>query len=175
MGDRRRTAGRTAPHIAGVPLTPGPLVIVLKCPEATQKTFQCWPPQDAILGGSIEAVAASYTPEPHGAKLRLFNLGEGIGAASLARDGTPLAGGITFGLGSEWDDVPLTDGEFTVSSGGAAVATRRVAPRDQEVLTLWLLGSNNATQPAFAPRLLPFDDAPHNGAFCTSNLTAHRH
>eukprot|EP01047_Picozoa_sp_COSAG01_P033847 COSAG01_NODE_2510_length_7546_cov_498.494427_2_plen_149_part_00 len=68
---------------ATIPLTPGPLVVVIK---------DSWPPSTAK---NIETIAASFVPPNNGSAVRLFNLAEDINVASLQTgSGDHLASGI---------------------------------------------------------------------------------
>eukprot|EP01046_Picozoa_sp_COSAG06_P039116 COSAG06_NODE_4584_length_4125_cov_103.384501_9_plen_128_part_00 len=65
-----------------IPLTPGPLVVVLKdsCPDRDEPTSKCgpaWPPSKAT---AVETIAASFVPPKTGSAVRLFNLAADVHA-----------------------------------------------------------------------------------------------
>eukprot|EP01062_Namystynia_karyoxenos_P005974 TRINITY_DN1207_c0_g1_i1.p1 TRINITY_DN1207_c0_g1~~TRINITY_DN1207_c0_g1_i1.p1 ORF type:complete len:552 (+),score=195.16 TRINITY_DN1207_c0_g1_i1:80-1657(+) len=166
------TRGQKLLTVPDLPLTPGPLVVVLKCPEPTESAHPCWPPQDPQLGASIETIAASYSPEASGSKVRLFNLAAGAKTASLTLAGGngTLASSIKFGQGSDWMQVPVSGDKFTATDGSKAIATSTVTPQNKEVLTMWLIGNENATDAAYKTQLEALEDAPHNGLYCENSL-----
>ncbi len=56
----------------GIPLTPGPLMVVIKVASSqVANTTGYWPP---ALPDAIETIAASYIESASMSKLRLFNL-----------------------------------------------------------------------------------------------------
>eukprot|EP01051_Picozoa_sp_SAG22_P001040 SAG22_NODE_36_length_27184_cov_65.870076_7_plen_177_part_00 len=60
---------KTLLSIPEAPLTPGPLVVLVKCP-ADDVSGGCWPPSDKQLGGSVETIAASFVPPTAGSGVR---------------------------------------------------------------------------------------------------------
>ena len=72
-------------QLTGIPLTPGPLVVVLKVANSqTGNATGYWPPS---LRDSIETIAASYVQGSSGSKVRLFNLAPGIKTAGMTCSG----------------------------------------------------------------------------------------
>ena len=68
-----------------IPLTPGPLVVVLK---------DTWPPRTST---AVETIAASFVPPLNGSAVRLFNLAADLPAADLSNgNGTILASHIKY-------------------------------------------------------------------------------
>jgi hypothetical protein len=133
-----------------IPLTPGPLVVVVK---------DTWPPKEAK---NVEAIAASFVPPANGSAVRLFNLASDVPSAGLHGDGGKvLANGIKYTLGSDWAPISSDQQTFTAVSdaGGATLATAQTTPpAAPEVFTAFLLGSA-----AYRYTLLPQVDAPETG------------
>lgn len=168
------TRGAELLSVSDIPLTPGPLVVVLKCINA--KDTCAWPPASTQLGGSVETIAASFTPVAQGAVARLFNLAPTTPAAAMAVAGESTASGVKYALGSEWVPVPAGDASYVVTdtASGATVASVSYAPTSQApagvgAFTQWLLGGAGAAAP-FGARLLPLDDAPEKGRCNPSSL-----
>ena len=66
------TRGAVLYQKKGIPLTPGPLMVVIKVASSqVANTTGYWPP---ALPDSIETIAASYVESASMSKLRLFNL-----------------------------------------------------------------------------------------------------
>eukprot|EP01050_Picozoa_sp_SAG11_P020192 SAG11_NODE_3363_length_2498_cov_3.248020_1_plen_94_part_00 len=86
-----------------IPLTPGPLVVVVKVAASVVANASAyWPPS---LPDSVETVAASYVEGSTGSKVRLFNLSPDTKAAGMtcSANGTAeLVSGVAFSLGSSW-------------------------------------------------------------------------
>ena len=58
--------------LKGIPLTPGPLVVVIKVPSSqVGNATGYWPPS---LPDTVETIAASYVQGQSESKVRLFNL-----------------------------------------------------------------------------------------------------
>jgi hypothetical protein len=75
---------------AKIPLTPGPLVVVIK---------DAWPPKQPK---NVETIAASFVPPKDGSAVRLFNLASDVPSAGLSdSSGKQLADGIKYTLGSK--------------------------------------------------------------------------
>jgi len=134
-----------------IPLTPGPLVVVIK---------DKWPPTKPT---ALETIAASFVPPTNGSKVRLFNLAVGVKVAGLADGaGTQLVSDVKFSLGSKWVPVPASHDTFSASSSldkGAALASATFTPPDApEVFTAFFLGSED-----FGYTLMPQIDAPEYG------------
>eukprot|EP01052_Picozoa_sp_SAG31_P055810 SAG31_NODE_15625_length_746_cov_0.935085_1_plen_128_part_10 len=91
---REHDSGKILLHTQ-IPLTPGPLVVVIK---------DSWPPKEA---NNVETVAASFIPTKNGSAVRLFNLAMDVPAAGLTdSSGHHLASGVQYSLGSSWSNVP---------------------------------------------------------------------
>jgi hypothetical protein len=66
------TRGAQLYQLKGIPLTPGPLVVVIKvAASVTANASAYWPP---ALPDAIETIAASYVDTDPTSKVRLFNL-----------------------------------------------------------------------------------------------------
>ena len=168
---------KTLLSLPGAPLTPGPLVVAVKCPaNAGKVSGACWPPSDKQLGGSVETIAASYVPPVKGSGVRLFNLSPDTTSASLKQFAKPVptAQGINFGVGSPWVPVPSTkplSSTITDAVSGKSIATDITdPPLAPSVFTLWLIGNQTAAWDVtekedgglYASRVLSLDDSPHN-------------
>ena len=135
-----------------IPLTPGPLVVVVK---------DAWPPSKAT---NIEPIAASFVPPTSGSAVRLFNLAQDVKSAGLkgGSDSTVLVDKVLYSLGSKWAPVPIGAQSYTVFSDGGAgtrlASSPFTAPIAPMVFTLFLLGSAN-----FGYTLAPQLDAPEKG------------
>lgn len=87
------SGGKVLLTVTTLPLTPGPLVVVVK---------DDWPPTKQ---SAIETIAASYNPVPKGqAGVRLFNLSpdkssQGIGLKTGAKTQADV---VKYSLGSSW-------------------------------------------------------------------------
>jgi hypothetical protein len=108
------TRGAQLYQLKGIPLTPGPLVVVIKvAASVTANASAYWPP---ALPDSIETIAASYVDTDPTSKVRLFNLAPDVKAAgmSCSANGTAeIASNIAFSLGSEWQPVPTESATYT--------------------------------------------------------------
>lgn len=167
------TRGALLLTVADIPLTPGPLVVALKCPQiALPGAPQCWPPADAMLGASIETFAASYVPVSSGAAVRLVNVAPETKEATLSAGGVTLGSAEKYGEGfSKWAHISANATDFvaTDTSLSAPVATLSAfaPPAAPQVFTTWLLGNHSAASGPYAEQLKPVLDAPHNGEYCT--------
>ena len=117
--------------LKGIPLTPGPLVAVIKVAASVTKNVSAyWPPS---LPDSIETIAASYVNTGTTSKVRLFNLSPDTvqaGMASSASGSKEIASDVSYGLGSAWVPQPtaaLTYG-FKDDLSGKALTTRSLTP-----------------------------------------------
>ena len=147
-----------------IPLTPGPLVVVVKdsCPDRGAPTSKCgavWPPNKPT---AVETIAASFVPPKTGSAVRLFNLAADVPVAGLRDGGSTgksLAQGVKYSLGSPWAPVDATQQTFTAVGGAGALASAPFTPpAAPQVFTTFLLGSK-----AFGYSLLPQVDAPETG------------
>ena len=113
------TRGAQLYQLKGIPLTPGPLVVVIKV--AQSQAFNAsgpepfWPPR---VPDNVETIAASYV-QPGGAstaKVRLFNLSPDTKVAGMtcSANGTAeIAKNVQYSLGSTWYNVPTSPSTFT--------------------------------------------------------------
>ena len=134
---------------AAIPLTPGPLVVVVK---------DTWPPRESK---NVETIAASFVPPANGSAVRLFNLASDINFAGLKdSNGKTLADQIQYTLGSSW--VPISGESQTLTAfedGGGTLATVTTTPPSApQVFTAFLMGSAE-----YKYSLLPQVDAPETG------------
>ena len=111
-----------------IPLTPGPLVVVLK---------DKWPPTKPE---NVETIAASYVPPKNGSAVRLFNLAPDVKSAGLQVSGKMLVDKVLYSLGSKWQPVPSVAQTFTavddagVASHPEVTMTPPLAPRKTAML-----------------------------------------
>ena len=99
--------------LSKIPLTPGPLVVVIKV--AQSQAFNAsgpepfWPPR---VPDNVETIAASYVQPGTGGKVRLFNLSPDTKVAGMALSSGAKAGklatNVHYSLGSNWFPVPVT-------------------------------------------------------------------
>ena len=165
-------SGKLLLSIPGAPLTPGPLVVAIKCPDAPSPfSGTCWPPSDKQLGGSVETIAASFVPPTQGSGVRLFNLSPDTPLASLDVAQSVLAADIAYGLGSTWVSLASTPTAFDVtdSAGKTIASSTATPPAAPDVFTLWLIGNSTAAYASegggpFEARLVPQADAPHDAS-----------
>lgn len=137
-----------------IPLTPGPLVVVIK---------DYWPPQQE---SNVETIAASYVPVTSGSGVRLFNLSPDTQTAGMSVNGTIVVEGIPYSIGSTWAPIPADTATFTIFNNvtGTTLATDTFTPPNAPfVFTNFLVGLNNvSTGSKFAPRAIPLIDAPEH-------------
>ena len=152
-------------QLTGIPLTPGPLVVVLKVPNSQigNGTSRYWPPS---LRDSVEAIAASYIQGSSGSKVRLFNLAPGIKSAGMtcSSNGTAqIASGVKYSLGSAWMPVATQAARFGfVDDGAREVATLMFTPATAPIEnTIMLMGVQGAGK--YDVRAVPLQDAPEGG------------
>ena len=83
------TRGAQIFQLKGIPLTPGPLVVVVKVASSLVKQpAKYWPP---ALPDCVETIAASYVQSQQTSKVRLFNLSPDTKVAGMSMGGTVLA------------------------------------------------------------------------------------
>ena len=150
-----------------IPLTPGPLVVVIKVPSSqTANSSGYWPPS---LPDSVETIAASYVQSAAVSSMRLFNLSPDTKQAgmSCSANGTAeLASKVDYSLGSDW--VPVTSASAAYnfhddSSGGKSLVTRTEAAAAPPLgTTTMLVGLQSATGP-YGIQAIPLQDAPEGG------------
>lgn len=117
--------------LSKIPLTPGPLVVVIKV--AQSQAFNSsgpepfWPPR---VPDNVETIAASYVQPGTGGKVRLFNLSPDTKVAGMSiTSGTPktLAKNVQYSLGSDWLPVPVTSQTYSFTDDlTSKVLTTRV-------------------------------------------------
>jgi hypothetical protein len=149
-----------------IPLTPGPLVVVIKVPSSqTANSSGYWPPS---LPDSVETIAASYVQSAAVRSMRLFNLSPDTKLAGMtcSANGTAeIASKVDYSLGSNW--VPVTSASATYSfhddSSGKSLVTRTEAAAAPPLgTTTMLLGLQAATGP-YEVQAIPLLDAPEGG------------
>ncbi len=150
-----------------IPLTPGPLVVVIKVPSSqTANSSGYWPPS---LPDSVETIAASYVQSAAVSSMRLFNLSPDtkLAGMSCSANGTAeIASNIDYSLGSNW--VPVTSASATYSfhddsSAGKSLVTKTEAAAAPPLgTTTMLLGLQGATG-AYGVQAIPLQDAPEGG------------
>lgn len=146
-----------------IPLTPGPLLVVLKVAASqVQNVSGYWPPS---LPDSIETVAASYTQGANTSKVRLFNLSPDTKESSMTVGGVSIASNIAYSLGSAWRPVPPTPGAFAFSdatSKKTLVAKTVTPPAAPLGFTNVLLGLQSGPG-ALGMKVVSLVDAPEGG------------
>ena len=76
------TRGAQIFQLKGIPLTPGPLVVVIKVASSLVKQpAKYWPP---ALPDCVETIAASYVQSQQTSKVRLFNLSPDTQVAGMS-------------------------------------------------------------------------------------------
>jgi len=136
-----------------IPLTPGPLVVVVK---------DYWPPR---TGTNVETIAASYNPILSGSAVRLFNLSPDTASIGLKVGGATLVDHVDYTIGSDWAPITSATQEFQVfnDKGDVVLQHNSVTPPDApQVFTQFFLGMSNATGSALGPQMVPLIDAPEN-------------
>jgi hypothetical protein len=154
-------------RLTDIPLTPGPLIVVLKVASSlTSNHSAFWPP---ALADSIETIAASYVQGAGGSKVRLFNLAPGVQSAGLRCSGNgsaEIAKGVAFSLGSNW--MPVASGAAAVfglvdDTTNTALTTLKLTPSIGLGNTIVLLGLPAEGGEQFAITAVPLVDAPEGG------------
>eukprot|EP01060_Flectonema_neradi_P014152 TRINITY_DN20868_c0_g1_i1.p1 TRINITY_DN20868_c0_g1~~TRINITY_DN20868_c0_g1_i1.p1 ORF type:complete len:501 (+),score=113.78 TRINITY_DN20868_c0_g1_i1:55-1503(+) len=144
--------------VENVPLTPGPLVVVFKCPVIGS----CWPPTGTQLGDSIETIADSSDPFSTGSSVRLFNLAAPI--IDFYEGSMKVASGVRFSLGSDWVPSSTVLTTFSARDGDKIYGSNTIVPTAHPIaMTQWFIGNTSNIDPRFTPRLVPLDDAPAGG------------
>jgi len=135
-----------------IPLTPGPLVVVIK---------DYWPPS---VASNVETIAASYIPIDSGAGVRLFNLSPDTPSSGMKVGGVTLIDQVKYTIGSSWVPIPDVSQTFTVFNDrtGATLAQDTVTPPAAPfVFTNFLIGLNSVSPTSkFYTRVIPLIDAP---------------
>ena len=180
-------AGDSTPilTVEDIPLTPGPIDVVLKCPVVPigmqPSDVHCWPPEnnkrDQAIGMYVEAVAASYHTNPvdNTAFVRMMNLSPNAHGAGLRYNSKNLFNAtLEEGDSSAWWSLPTVSTKFEATAfdakGDEIIATITMTPPASPAsMTMWLLGQMQ--DPKFPPTLLPLIDAPPPqagvGTFCS--------
>lgn len=149
----------------GIPLTPGPLVVVLKVASSVVKLpGKYWPP---ALPDCVESIAASYVQSQNTSKVRLFNLSPDtkVAGMSCSASGTELAKNVRYSLGSTWFPVPTESATFTAKDDltGKVLVSRNETPPDAPIgytnMLIGLQGGSGET----AVQMVPLNDAPEGG------------
>lgn len=158
--------GKQIYQVKGIPLTPGPLVVVLKVASSVvADPSKYWPP---TLPDSVETIAASYIQTETSSKVRLFNLSPDTKVAGLScsSNGTAqIATDIRYSLGSTWVKVPTKLSTFTVFDDlkGIEITSRQETPPTAPLgFTNMLIGLQTGTG-LTAIQLVPLADAPEGG------------
>lgn len=160
------TRGAQIYQLKGIPLTPGPLVVVIKvAASVTANTSAYWPP---ALPDSIETIAASYVDTDPTSKVRLFNLAPDVKAAgmSCSSNGTKeIASNVDFSVGSDWQPVATESATFTFVDdiGKKTLTSKTLTPAAAPIgNTNVLLGLTSATGD-FGIQAVSLVDAPEGG------------
>eukprot|EP01048_Picozoa_sp_COSAG05_P000124 COSAG05_NODE_3_length_51333_cov_129.132080_24_plen_626_part_00 len=147
-----------------IPLTPGPLVVVIKVAASQVKNSSgFWPP---ALPDAVETIAASYVDTDPSSKVRLFNLGPGTVSAGMTLAGKTIATNVAYGLGSSWVNVPTVPSAFGFVDeiSKKALATKTVTPAGAPIgNTEVLLGLQSGGGADFGMQVVSLVDAPEGG------------
>eukprot|EP01062_Namystynia_karyoxenos_P016603 TRINITY_DN1606_c0_g1_i6.p1 TRINITY_DN1606_c0_g1~~TRINITY_DN1606_c0_g1_i6.p1 ORF type:complete len:560 (+),score=155.88 TRINITY_DN1606_c0_g1_i6:101-1780(+) len=170
--------GKKLLSVKNIPLTPGPLVVVAKCPPAyTPLSGHCWPPQDEQLGGSVETIAASFDPLDKGSAVRFVNLSPDTSKAGMLMGGKQVFDDIAYGLSPpspSWVDIPTQSATFAAYDDTlkkTICSKTLVPPGAPTPFTNWLIGNGTTTDSRYAARLEPKPDAPNEGITCQGDLS----
>jgi hypothetical protein len=136
-----------------VPLTPGPLVVVVK---------DYWPPKQA---SNVETIAAAYAPPTSpDSGVRLFNLSPDTQQAGLDINGQLAVNYVDYSLSSVWTVVPqgvkATFTAFDSSSNKALASVSYAPPSAPFVFTCFLVGVQSGG--AYGTVIVPLVDAPEH-------------
>ena len=153
-------------RLKDIPLTPGPLVVVIKVAASVTKNASAyWPPS---LPDAIETIAASYVNTDAHSKVRLFNLSPDTARAGMTSSGSggkEIASSVAYGLGSPWVTQPsqsLVFG-FKDDTSGKTLTTLTLTPEAAPIgNTNVLLGLQGSTG-AYTVQAVPLTDAPEGG------------
>ena len=136
-----------------IPLTPGPLVVVVK---------DYWPPKTER---NIETIAAAYAPPTApNSGVRLFNLSPDTQQAGLEFNSKVVVNDIDYSTSSVWvkvpQDVKATFTAFDSSSNKALASIAYTPPSAPFVFTSFLVGVQS--EQAYGTRIVPLVDAPEH-------------
>ena len=149
--------------LPGIPLTPGPLLVVVKVAASQVKNVSgFWPPSRP---DAIETIAASYVDTDSSSKVRLLNLAPGIRQAGMTLGGKEIASNVAFGLGSSWVKVSNASAAygFVDDLTKKTLATKTVTPAAAPIgNTIVLVGLQGAAGP-YEIQAVPLVDAPEGG------------
>jgi len=153
-------------QLKGIPLTPGPLLVVIKVAASqVHNASGYWPP---ALPDSVETIAASYVDTDPSSKVRLFNLAPGTAQAGMTLNGKQIASNVAYGLGSSWMKVPTASAAFGfVDDTSKKTLTSKTFTPEQAPIgnTEVLLGinSNGGDDETFGMQVVSLVDAPEGG------------
>jgi hypothetical protein len=160
------TRGAQIYQLKGIPLTPGPLVVVIKvAASVTANASAYWPPS---LPDSIETIAASYVDTDPTSKVRLFNLAPDVKAAgmSCSANGTKeIASNIPFSLGSDWQPVPTQSATYTFTDDIAkkTLTSKTLTPAAAPIGNTNVLVGLASGSGEFGIQAISLVDAPEGG------------
>ena len=153
--------------LKGIPLTPGPLLVVIKVASSqVANATGFWPP---ALPDSIETVAASYVQSDSFSKVRLLNLSpstQSAGMTCTANGTAELVSGVAYSLGSSWVRVPTAAATFGFvdDKTKTVIVTTRLTPGAPPIgNTLVLIGMQGAPVDQFKLQAVALADAPEGG------------
>ena len=147
-----------------IPLTPGPLVVVIKVAASQVKNSSgYWPP---ALPDAVETIAASYVDTDPSSKVRLFNLAPGTTSAGMSLSGKSIATNVAYGVGSDWVKVPTVSSSFGFVDdiSKKTLATKTMMPASPPIgNTEVLLGLQLGVGSGFGTQVVSLVDAPEGG------------
>ena len=153
--------------LKGIPLTPGPLLVVIKVASSqVANASGDWPP---ALPDSVETVAASYVQSDSFSKVRLFNLSpdtKSAGMTSTANGTAEIVSGVDYSLGSSWVRVPTAAATFGFVDDGTkkVIATKTLTPGAPPIgNTNVLIGLQGANAGPYTAQAVALQDAPEGG------------
>lgn len=160
------TRGGQLYQLKGIPLTPGPLVVVIKVAASlTANASAYWP---LALPDSIETIAASYVDTDHTSKVRLFNLAPEVKLAGMtcSTSGTAeIATNVSYSLGSEWQPVATESATYTFKDDVSkkTLATKTLTPAAPPIGNTNVLVGLASASGAFGIQAISLVDAPEGG------------
>lgn len=148
--------------LSGIPLTPGPLMVVLKVDQAlfAANTSAMWPPRS---NAAIETIASSYIEDVP--KARLFNLSPDTKIAGMASGGTKLASNVHYSLGSPWHTIQNATMRFSFTDDltNTELVARNIAPPPHGLGATNMLLGLQADSGVLGANVVPLIDAPEGG------------
>ena len=152
--------------LEGIPLTPGPLMVVIKVAASqVANATGYWPP---ALADSVETIAASYVQGETNSKVRLFNLSPDTKSAGMgvSSNGTKdVVSDVAYGLGSDWVVVATESASYTFKddlSLKTLTSRTETPPAAPLGFTNMLLGLQGGAG-VYAVQAVPLMDAPEGG------------